>query len=39
MAYYNDLPVYKFSYDLLLAVFLSAKNFNKDYRYTIGEKA
>ncbi len=37
MARYDELPVYKASYDLLLAIFIYTKNFNKDYKYTIGE--
>jgi len=38
MALYNDLPVYKASYDLLVEIFQFVKNFNKEYKYTIGEK-
>ncbi len=37
MAYYDDLPVYKASYDLLLAIFQFTKNFAKEYKYTVGE--
>lgn len=33
----NKLPVYKASYDLLLAVFRLVKNFKREYKYTIGE--
>ena len=37
MAYYNELPVYKATYDLLLAIFQFTKNFSKEYKYTVGE--
>jgi len=33
----EELPVYKASYDLLLTIFHLSKNFQKDYKYTIGE--
>jgi hypothetical protein len=32
MAYYNELPVYKATYDLLLAIFQFTKNFSKEYK-------
>ena len=38
MAYYNELPVYKATYDLLLAIFQFTKNFSKEYKYTVGER-
>jgi hypothetical protein len=38
MALYYELPVYKSCYDLLLIVFRLVKNFQKEYKYTIGEK-
>jgi len=38
MALYNDLPVYKAGYDLLAEIFQFVKNFNKEYKYTVGEK-
>ena len=38
MSHYDDLPVYKACYDLLLAVFQFTKNFAKEYKYTVGEK-
>jgi hypothetical protein len=38
MALYSDLPVYKASYDLFVCIFEYVKNFNKEYKYTIGEK-
>ncbi len=37
MALYSDLPVYKATYDLLLAIFQFTKEFGKEYKYTIGE--
>ncbi len=37
MAYYNELPVYKATYDLLLEMFRFTKNFTKEYKYTVGE--
>ncbi|MBU2568319.1 MAG: four helix bundle protein [Elusimicrobia bacterium] len=37
MATYNHLPVYKTSYDLLLNIFRFVKDFNREYKYTIGE--
>jgi len=38
MAQYEHLPVYKKSYDLLLAVYQSVGIFSKEFKYTIGEK-
>jgi hypothetical protein len=37
MALYYHLPVYKASYDLLLAIFQLTKNFSREYKYTIGQ--
>ncbi|MBT4155273.1 MAG: four helix bundle protein [Candidatus Marinimicrobia bacterium] len=37
MSKYDELPVYKASYDLLLVIFQFTKNFNKEFKYTIGE--
>jgi hypothetical protein len=37
LALFNDLPVYKATYDLLLAIFRFTKDFSKDYKYTVGE--
>jgi hypothetical protein len=34
---FSDLPVYKATYDLLLAIFRFTKDFSKDYKYTVGE--
>ncbi|MCK9254542.1 MAG: four helix bundle protein [Bacteroidales bacterium] len=37
MALYESLPVYKATYDLLIEIFQFTKNFNKEFKYTIGE--
>ena len=37
MTTYDNLPVYKESYDLLVALFKFTKEFGKEYKYTIGE--
>jgi 23S rRNA-intervening sequence protein len=37
LAQYNELPVYKATYDLLLAIFQFTKDFSKAYKYTVGE--
>ena len=37
MATYDNLPVYKKTYDLLLQLFRLGQNMERDYRYTIGE--
>ncbi len=37
MALAQELPVYKASYDLLLALFKLTKNFKREFKYTIGE--
>ena len=37
MAQYNELPVYKATYDLLLSIFQFTKEFSKEYKYTVGE--
>lgn len=37
MASYDNLPVYKSAYDLLLYVFQIGHNMQRDYRYTLGE--
>ncbi len=37
MANYDNLPVFKASYDLLLDVFRIAKNWSRDLRYSLGE--
>ena len=38
MATYDNLPVYKDSYDLLLLVFEVVKKFDKQYKYTLWDK-
>lgn len=37
MATYDNLPVYKESYDLLVELFRLTKEFGKEYKYTVGE--
>jgi len=37
LAQYSELPVYKATYDLLLAIFQFTKEFSKEYKYTVGE--
>ncbi len=37
MSKYDELPVYKASYDLLIEIFRFTKNFSKEFKYTIGE--
>jgi hypothetical protein len=37
MAIYLHLPVYKASYDLALEIFKTIKEFNREYKYTLGE--
>ncbi len=38
MTTYNNLPVYKTSYDLLLEVFEVIKKFPREYKYTLWDK-
>ena len=38
MALYDQLPVYKATYDLLVVVFHVCQNMERDYKFTIGEK-
>ena len=37
MALYSELPVYKATYYLLLAIFRFTKDFGKEYKYTVRE--
>ena len=37
MAKYDELPVYKASYDMLLEIFRFTKEFSKEYKYSVGE--
>lgn len=37
MALYNELPVYKVTYDLMLEMFRLTKDFAKEYKYIVGE--
>jgi hypothetical protein len=38
MAQYDQLPVFKACYDLILIIFNTVSSFTKEYKYTIGEK-
>lgn len=38
MALYSNLPVYKLGYDLLIELYNRTKTFEREYKYTIGEK-
>jgi hypothetical protein len=38
MANYDELPVFKACYDLILIVFDIVAGFSKEYKYTLGEK-
>ena len=38
MTIYDNLPIYKDSYDLLLLVFELVKKFDKQYKYTLWDK-
>ncbi|MEI7425681.1 MAG: hypothetical protein WCK16_02005 [Candidatus Moraniibacteriota bacterium] len=37
MATYNNLPVYRSSYDLLVELFRFTKDFSREYKFTLGE--
>ena len=37
MAQFDELPVYKATYDLLIEIFRFTKDFNKYFKYTVGE--
>jgi len=37
MSRYEELPVYKACYDLLVEIFRFTKDFTKEYKYTVGE--
>lgn len=37
MALYTELPVYRDSYTLILKVFEYTKEFDKEYKYTLGQ--
>jgi len=38
MSLYDELLVFKASYDLLLNIFHFTANFKREYKYTVGEK-
>jgi hypothetical protein len=37
MAQYDELPVYKATYDLLHEMFRFTKDFSKEFKYMLGE--
>jgi len=37
MSTYDNLPVYRASYDLLVELFRFTKNFSREYKFTLGE--
>lgn len=37
MTIYDNLPVYKTSYDFLLLTFKTVKDFKREYKYTLGD--
>ena len=37
MATYDNLPVYKKTYDVLIQLFRITQNMERDYKFTIGE--
>ena len=37
MGMYDELPVYKAGYDLLLEIFQFVRNFSKEFKYTVGD--
>jgi hypothetical protein len=37
LAQYDELPVNKATYDLLLEMFRFTNDFSKEYKYTVGE--
>jgi len=36
MALHTELPIYRDTYKLVLEVFVSTKNFPKEYKYSLG---
>ena len=38
MATYDQLPVYKVCYDLLISTFYIVNHFKREYKYTLGER-
>ena len=38
MMIYDNLPVYKIAYDLNIELFMLVKSFEREYKYTLGEK-
>lgn len=38
MAKYDELPVFKATYDLLLRIYMVSQHWSRDIRYTLGEE-
>jgi hypothetical protein len=38
MSNYTELPLFKAGYDLTIELFKTTKEFNKEYKYTLGER-
>lgn len=38
MADYKELPIFKSGYDLVLEIFRVSREFQKEYKYTVGER-
>jgi hypothetical protein len=38
MATYNNLPIYKASYELLVEIYRFTQNFNREFKFTLGER-
>jgi len=38
MSAYTELPLFKAGYDLTVELFKTTKEFNKEYKYTLGER-
>jgi len=38
MGVYENLPVYKAGYELLVEIFRFTKNFSREYKFTLGER-
>jgi hypothetical protein len=38
MATYDNLPIYKASYELLVEIFKFTQNFSREFKYTLGER-
>jgi hypothetical protein len=38
MATYDNLPIFKASYELLVEIFKFTQNFSREFKYTLGER-